>query len=234
VGGSISDAWIKVNTLSACQISRRVPQNDGWLFRDLTLTLGSGQRLAIRGPSGAGKTVLLRALALLDPLDSGQVEWNDRSVRGDAVPGFRRQVVYLHQRPSLFEGSVADNLKRPYSLSANRDGRFDRDHVITLLSELDRGAEFLDKPARELSGGEGQLVALLRAIQLGPAVLLLDEPTASLDEETTRALERLVDCWFAEKPTERALVWVSHNAGQAERVASRVLQMQAGRLENAN
>lgn len=91
-------------------IGRRDPKTDGWLIRDVSFAVNSGERLGILGPSGAGKTVLLRALAILDPLDAGTILWKGQSVRGDAVPAFRKQVIYLHQRPSLFEGSVEENL----------------------------------------------------------------------------------------------------------------------------
>ena len=86
-----------------------------------------------------------------------------------------------------------------------------------MLTHLGRDESFLDKPVGELSGGESQLVALLRAVQLDPKVLLLDEPTASLDAEATAAVETLVADWQAESAGARAVVWVSHDTGQAER-----------------
>jgi putative ABC transport system ATP-binding protein len=219
-----------VPVLQACGVGRRNPRGKGWLVHDVSLELRLGDRLAIRGPSGAGKTVLLRALALLDPLDAGTVQWNGKPVRGEATPSFRSKVIYLHQRPALFEGSVRDNLERPYTLRACRGKRFDRDRIVDLLSDLGRDASFLEKPAADLSGGEGQIVALLRAIQLGPTVLLLDEPTASLDGPTMQAIERLIDGWFGERPGQRALIWISHDWEQARRVADRTFQMHAGRI----
>jgi len=90
----------------------------------------------------------------------------------------------------------------------------------------------LERTAPTLSGGEAQIVALLRAIQLRPTLLLLDEPTAALDDESSRMIERLVSGWFEESPAARALVWVSHNKEQVARVASRVMSMSAGRLSD--
>jgi putative ABC transport system ATP-binding protein len=216
--------------LEACGIGRRHPKNEGWLIRDVSLAIGPGDRLAIRGPSGAGKTVLLRALALLDPLDAGAIHRNGRPVRNELIPSFRSQVIYLHQRPALFEGSVCENLERPYTLNVFRGKRFDRDRVVELLNDLSRDASFLEKPAGALSGGEAQIVALLRAIQLGPTMLFLDEPTASLDGHATQAIEQLIDHWFDEQPGERAFLWISHDPEQARRIAGRTLVMQSGQL----
>jgi putative ABC transport system ATP-binding protein len=218
------------SALAASAIGRRHPRSEGWLIRDVSLALRPGDRLAIRGPSGAGKTVLLRALAVLDPLDAGAIHWNGKPVRGELIPTFRSQVIYLHQRPALFEGSVRANLEQPFALKVFRGRRFERDRAVGLLKELGRDASFLEKPACDLSGGEAQLVALLRAIQLAPKILLLDEPTAALDAHATQTVEQLIDCWFGEQPGQRAFVWISHDAEQARRVAGRTLEMHSGQL----
>jgi putative ABC transport system ATP-binding protein len=131
----------------------------------------------------------------------------------------------------LLEGTVEDNLRQPFSFQVHHGRDFDRDRVLELLDALGRGDGFLDTSCRDLSGGEAQLVALVRAVQLDPAVLLLDEPTASLDQATARAAEGLVDRWFAAGKGGRALVWVSHDRDQARRVAGRSLHLRSGRLE---
>jgi putative ABC transport system ATP-binding protein len=126
---------------------------------------------------------------------------------------------------------VEDNLRLPFALKAHRGRRFDRERILQLLEGLGRSAAFLDRSSRDLSGGEAQIVALLRAVQLDPALLLLDEPTASLDNVTAQAVEGLLDRWFAAGQGERALVWVSHDLDQARRVTGRCLHMRSGRLE---
>jgi putative ABC transport system ATP-binding protein len=204
----------------------------GWLIRGVSVAVGFGERLGVLGPSGAGKTVLLRAIALLDPLDEGSIRWDGRDVRGEAAPDYRKRVIYLHQRPALLEGTVDDNLRHPYTLRAHRDRAFDRRLAEDLLARLGREPGFLAKSSRDLSGGESQLVGLIRALQLEPAVLLLDEPTASLDPATTRAVEGLLDDWLAAEPDRRALVWVSHDADQARRMTGRRVHLRAGRLES--
>ena len=102
--------------LEARDIDRRHPNGDGWLFSGVSLGITAGTRLSITGPSGAGKTLLLRALAMLDPLDRGQILWKGRTVRRDAIPAFRGSVIYLHQRAALLEETVEASLRRPFSL----------------------------------------------------------------------------------------------------------------------
>lgn len=218
--------------LEADAIGRRHSEGGRWLLRNITCRVWAGDRIAVVGPSGSGKTLLLRALAVLDPLDAGRIRWNGQHVRGTIVPLFRRRVVYLHQRATLLEGAVEDNLREPYSLRIHRDIHFDRQRVEAWLAKLGRDGSFLTKLHRDLSGGEAQLVALLRAIQLDPHVLLLDEPTAALDREASAAVEQLVELWFADRPEERATVWVSHDADQADRVAGSILQVHDGQLHS--
>lgn len=211
---------------------RRHPNGADWLIRDISFTVSPGERIALLGSTGAGKSVLLRALALLDPLDAGAIAWSGAPVLGDRVPAYRTRVIYLHQRPALFDGDVDSNLACPYTLQSHAGRRFDRERTLAHLEQLGRTPEFLAKPSRDLSGGESQIVALLRALQLDPAVLLLDEPTAALDSVAAEAVEQLLERWFADGRGERTLVWVSHDPRQAERIAERRLFLRAGRLES--
>jgi putative ABC transport system ATP-binding protein len=214
--------------LQANNIRRAV--DDLLLLKDVSLTVRAAERLAIVGPTGSGKTLLLRALALLDPIDCGEIRWQGRAVRGNSVPEFRSRVMYLHQRPALVEGTVEDNLRIPFTLRSQQGRQYSRDAIQTHLKQVDRHVSFLDRSTRDLSGGEAQIVALLRAIQLEPTVLLLDEPTAALDDETTHLIEQLVRGWCDDRDAERALIWVSHNRQQVTRIASRVVTMTGGTL----
>ena len=107
--------------------------------------------------------------------------------------------------------------------------KFDRRRAAELLSALGRDAAFLEKKVADLSGGEIQITALVRALQLDPTVLLLDEPTAALDGPTATAVEQLIDRWLTESG-QRAMIWVSHNEAQAQRVGRTAIRMEAGRL----
>jgi putative ABC transport system ATP-binding protein len=216
--------------LEAEHLGRRHPDRSRWLLDDVSLTILPADRLGVVGPSGAGKTLLLRALSLLDPLDRGEIRWQGRRIQRDRVPGFRAQAIYLHQRPALNGDTVEATLRQPFSLATHRRQHYQRDPLVARLGALGRDASFLEKRVSDLSGGEGQITALLRALQLDPLLLLLDEPTSALDPEATRAVETLVDGWVAESDGFRAVVWVSHDQSQVLRVAQRIITITAGRL----
>jgi putative ABC transport system ATP-binding protein len=216
--------------LTAQDLGRHHPDGTHWLVEGVSLELRPGERLAVTGPSGSGKTLLLRALALLDPIDQGRILWKGAAVHREQVPRFRRQVMYVHQRPALPEETVAAVLRGPFALGVHRSRRFDEDRIRGWLTEVARDESFLTKLTRELSGGEMQIVALLRALQLNPTILLLDEPTAALDSSTAHSVETLLQQWSTESGDGRALIWVTHDAAQAQRVAEKTLHLEGGRV----
>lgn len=220
--------------LAAEELGRFAPEVNRWLLDGVSIEVRAGERLVIVGPSGSGKTLLLRALAYLDPWDRGTLLWKGSELTRKNVPQFRSQTIYLHQRPALQEGTVLENLQFPFSLSVHQPRQFAATRVEYWLESLQRPHEFLAKQSRDLSGGEAQLVALLRALQLDPAIILLDEPTASLDPEMAEAVESCVVRWHHENSAQRAVVWVSHNREQAERMADRRVVMDAGRIVEEN
>jgi putative ABC transport system ATP-binding protein len=217
--------------VEAKYIVRRDAARNQTLLHETRIAIDAGERITITGPSGSGKSVFMRALALLDPLDGGEVLWRGRRIAKASIPRYRRHVAYIRQRPALLDGTVEDNLRYPYTLHAYRDVRFDRAKAAALASQAGRAADFLERRASELSGGEAQIAALIRVLQLAPDVLLLDEPTASLDPESALAIEALLRVWFDEAPEARAWLWVSHDLAQAARVSNRHLTMRAGVLD---
>lgn len=214
--------------LEARGVGRRSSVGGDWLLRDASLVVVGGDRVAITGRIGSGKTLFLRSLAMLDPLEEGEILWHGERVHGARVPGYRRQVMYLHQQPALREGTVEENLRAPFDLCGHSDTAFDRERIADLLGSLGRDDSFLRRHRQELSGGETRIVALVRAIELAPQVLLLDEPTAALDNETTLKVEALIDRWLNEAAGERAIVWVTHVGEQVRRVSSRTLEVVPG------
>ncbi len=218
--------------LEARSITRRA--GDQWLLRRLSLDIAGGERLALSGPSGSGKTVLLRALALLDPLDDGEILLDGQPTAAASVPGYRCRVAYLHQTPALADGTVETNLRLPFSLAAHRRQSFDRARAIDLLRRLGKDERFLSRRRGELSGGEAQIAALVRLLQLAPSVLLLDEPTAALDPKSAELARDLLRQWQEGDSGARAYLWVTHDASLADAVAERYLRLEDGRLRDSH
>ena len=216
---------LQAENLCRCNMATHEP-----LLTEISMQITGGERIALSGPSGSGKTLLLRALALLDPLSAGNVCWNGSPVQGGCVPAYRAQVAYLQQQPVLQDESVESLLRQPFVWKIHAHKHFSKERMEHWLALLGRQSSFLEKRSADLSGGEKQIVALLRIIQLDPHILLLDEPTAALDADSATAVETLVADWLAESLPQRATLWVSHNAEQAQRVADRQLLIQEGRL----
>lgn len=204
--------------LAAAGLGRRLGSR--WIWRGIDVRLTAGERAAIAGPSGSGKTLLLRCLAGLDPFDEGWVRLEGRLQEEWPPPAYRSRVVYLHQRAALWDGSVEDNLGRVFRLESHADRTFDRGRVLRWLAAFGRDERFLTQHADALSGGEAQIAALVRALQIDPDVLLLDEPTASMDAAATRAAEDLLGDWISAGP-RRCYLWSSHDDAQLDRVATR-------------
>lgn len=167
--------------------------------------------LLIQGPSGSGKTTLLRILGRLQEGGGGEVYYEGQNWRDFAPDRWRVQVHYLAQKPALFDGTVLYNLTMPFTTTIlKKDRQFDRDQAVNLLERLLLPKDILERDARTLSGGEAARVALLRSLLISPAVLLLDEPMASLDADSHRAVKEVLLEWVASQRGCRGLVLVSH------------------------
>lgn len=192
-------------------------------FKDLTRTLDdegrrlvvsgqveTGQVLYVQGPSGSGKSTLLRILGRLLTASGGEAWLQGRSWKDIPAPQWRLKVQYLSQKPVVFDGTVEDNLLMPFrfKLLSQRPSP-SPGQIKDYLERLKLPASLLEQSAKTLSGGEAARMALIRALLLEPEVLLLDEPTAYLDEDNRQHLLTLLKYWVAEK--SRAIVMVSHN-----------------------
>ena len=204
---------------------------DRCLLDGVSLQLNAGHRIGLIGATGSGKSVLLRTLARLEPIDSGDLLWNGASVEPNQACNYRSRAIYLHQHPFRFEGTVEEVLAAPFRLKIHADKSFDRAWATGQLQRVGRDESFLRRRHEQLSGGESQLVAILRALQLEPCVLFLDEPTSALDADSTEVVESILLAWHAESPQSRAWIWVSHDRQQVERTCTQILQMNSGRIE---
>ncbi len=192
------------------KISRTIKEGRA-LLKDINFEIFAGEKIRITGKSGSGKTTFLRSLIGLDSVDHGEIYWKGALLTPQSIPVFRRTAIYMHQHPSFIEGTVEENLRMPFQFRVSDDLKFHMPIIKEYLNELSLGEDFLSTNVSELSGGEAQIVALLRSIQLNPEALLLDEPTASLDASTKTTVETLIDCWFELDEASRCLIWISHD-----------------------
>lgn len=188
------------------------------------LTVRAGEILALLGPSGAGKSTLLRLLNFLEMGESGRLYFDGQLVTPSLPLMERRRVTTLFQRPLLLRRTVRANVQYGLSLhgKAAEAGEIDR-----WLERLGL-ADLAEQPARKLSGGEAQRVALGRALVLRPDVLLLDEPTSNLDPYNVSLIEGLLR--EVNETQNTTMVMVTHNMFQARRLAHRTGLLLNGRL----
>ena len=194
------------------------------LVADATFDLRPAETLAIVGPSGSGKSSLLRLLNRLDEPTSGTVYLDGADYRQIAPRDLRRRAGMVMQRPFLFPGTVADNLRFG---PKQRGEILSGDRIEQLLAAVGLGG-YAHRDIANLSGGEGQRVSFARTLANSPEVLLLDEPTSALDEDSKREVEYIIVQIRREQRIPCVLV--THDAAQALRLAQRALVLEAGRI----
>ena len=186
------------------------------ILEHVTLTLGHGGRTVLVGPNGAGKTTLLRlAMGLIAP-STGSVTFE-----GEARDAANRAIVF--QKPVMLRRTAAANVA--FALKAG--GKSCSDADVGRLLDLAHIAALADRPARRLSGGEQQRLALARALAREPRILFLDEPTASLDPAATKLVEEII-MRVAEAGVQ--VVMSTHDLGQARRLACEIVFLANGRV----
>lgn len=183
------------------------------LTSSINMQLNTGEIACLQGPSGSGKTVLLRAMADLDAAQ-GECLLNGKTYTDFSPANWRQQVMLVPAQSQWWYGTAGEHFAQP----------------PTNLAALNLSTNLLTQPINQLSSGEKQRLAILRALAKQPAVLLLDEPTAQLDSANEHAVEQLIQTYAR----NHAVLWVSHNTAQIARIAQHLYQLQGHQLRAAD
>ncbi len=199
----------------------RITAREVTILGGITLTVNDGPPTVLIGPNGSGKTTLLRTSMGLIPLTSGRITWGGRETSSP------ERGAIMFQRPAMLRRSAEGNVRYALSAGIPRTKRKERAAELLALVGLDKLGQ---RPARRLSGGEQQRLALARALARDPAILFLDEPTASLDPHATKTIEDIIRAVSARGVK---VVMSTHDLGQAKRLAGDIVLLHRGRLIEA-
>jgi putative ABC transport system ATP-binding protein len=214
--------------LSARDLTVVFPGDEGdvCVIDGVSLDLGAGEILDVVGPSGTGKTTLLRALARLLPGCTGELSLRGHPAEELAPSSWRAEVALLPQKPAIVDGSVRDNLVLPWRLKVRDESKAPADlELEAAMDGVGLGRVSLDRDASRLSIGQQARVALLRVVLAVPTVLLLDEPDASLDDDSAEQVARMTAEFAA---AEGGVVRVRHPRSD-DRAPSR-MRLTGGKL----
>jgi putative ABC transport system ATP-binding protein len=203
-------------------LGRRVGEQ--WIVNDVSLSVNRGELLGLVGVSGSGKSSLLRLLNRLDEPTSGTVFLEGQDYREIPPRTLRQRLGMVTQRPFLFPGDIASNLRFG---PTQRDATLTDAEIAELLQHIGL-PDFAARNVANLSGGEQQRVSLARSLANRPEIMLLDEPTSALDQQAKTGIEELVRNLVDED--RFTMVLVTHDRDQARRICDRVGLIEAGRL----
>lgn len=221
----MKDPIFQVDHLSLAYPGRRgVPTPS--ILEDVSFAVERGRALTLVGPSGSGKSSLLRCLNRLVEPTSGTVRFDGRDIQSIEPRHLRRQVALVMQTPVLFEGTVRDNLRvRP----AGASGDFSEGRLGVALAEVGLEGDLLDRDAAMLSGGEKQRVTIARALLRDPQALLLDEPTSALDPPNALLVVETISRLCLARSL--SIVAVTHQPDLVRRLGGGLLYLVKGRVE---
>ena len=201
-------------------------ENDRDILKDVSLTVNTGEFVALLGPSGAGKTTILRLFNGLDSPSEGEIHYRGKSIFDYPITDLRQKVGMVFQTPAILDGTVRDNLmlfKR-----WRKDFEASDEELIERLLQVGMNATDLDQDAKSLSGGEKQRLALARTLMNDPDVLLLDEPTSNLDPQLAQRILRRIK--KVQDELELTVIMVSHDHQLASKFAGRFVILIDGQI----
>lgn len=195
------------------------------ILTNINFSVKEGQIVTITGPSGGGKSTLLKLIGLLNSPTSGTIQYLGKNIFEYEPTEYRKEVSYFFQNAVLFDDTVRDNLAFPAKI---REIEFDESRAIEGLKLVQLPSTYLDKPIQELSGGEKQRVALIRNLMFPPKVLLMDEITSSLDKENRDIVVSFIH--RLNKEENVTVLWITHNQDEIK-ASSEIITINDGKLE---
>jgi molybdopterin-binding protein len=191
------------------------------VLEDISIFLEKGTTLGLIGPTGCGKTTLLRIINLIEPPSSGKIIFNGQEIpktKKEQID-IRRKIGLVFQKPIVFKGTVYDNICYGLKIRGENETSY-HDKIKNLLDSLGLSG-YEKRDASTLSGGETQRMALARALVTEPDLLLLDEPTANLDPQSTEKIENFMEKLRDERET--TIIIATHNLIQGQHLADEIL-----------
>ncbi len=181
-----------------------------------------GKVYGIIGPNGSGKSTFLRLIAGLEQPISGTIDYNEKNIKQGSV----KDVTYMEQKPYMLKRSVYENIAYPLRIRGEEEAAI-RNKVNALMDQLELRA-LEHQNAKSLSGGEAQKVALARAMVFEPALLLMDEPTANLDQKTRKLIENMIR--QRHKDPHRITIMVTHDDLSEQKIFDEIIHIEEGKL----
>lgn len=221
-----SEALVRIENVSKSRVDRQGRQ--AVILRGISLELFAGRLTVIIGPSGGGKSTLVRLINRLDEAGADRILYAGRDITEIDPRELRRRIALVMQKPFLFPGSVLENLQRPFHFRNEPPPAADDTGLLNLLEEIQMPRLWLERDARSLSLGEQQRVCLARSLAGAPDTLLLDEPTSALDRPTADRLVGLLRNLCLGRGM--AMLMVTHDLRLAERAADYLAYLEDGRI----
>lgn len=209
------------------QVSLQARVGSQAILQDISFTVNQGECVAVVGPSGAGKTYLLRLINRLSELSSGSIVLEGQDIRQIPVIRLRQEVNLVAQEAKLLGMTVREALAYPLRLR-EMDAATIQQRLLTWSEQLNLPTDWLDRREHELSVGQRQLVALARGLVTQPKIVLLDEPTSALDAGRAARVVEVLKTLAA--TTQTTVVMVNHQLDVVKQFGDRLLYLQQGRL----
>ncbi len=200
-----------------------ISQNEN-IIHGITLDIKKGEMISIVGKSGSGKSTFLKLLSDLMSVSSGDMYFMEKSYKEYDPIKLRKKISYCVQIPYLFGETVYDNLTYPFYI---RKENIDINKIKDFMNKFNLDESYINKDINLLSGGEKQRVALIRNLMFTPDVLLLDEVTASLDNENTKVVEDIIKDMNNKGTT---VLWITHDLSQSEGMFDRRITIENGKI----